>query len=278
MPIYVGTSGYYYKEWIGPVYPEGTHTGNMLETYSGMFDAVEINATFYRPPAPDMFRNYPKRTGGHVKVVVKLNSRFTHERDAGPPDADLFKEAVKPIENSGQFVAYLAQFPQSFHNTRDARDHIENLRAMFPNHSLVVEFRHKDWWKQDVLEFLKDLGVSMCTVDVPDIPGLPPTGATYTADPAYYRLHGRNKDGWYEGREERYTYNYERSELEEILLKVRKLSLRSDLVLLSFNNHPYGYSAMNAKEFVNILMQAMPDAMPPPGTASEEDTDQMSLF
>jgi len=278
MPIYVGTSGYYYKEWVGPVYPEGAHTGNMLEIYSGMFDALEINATFYRPPSKDMFARYPERTGGHIKVVVKLHSAFTHERNAEASDAGPFHEAVRPIEDSGQFAGFLAQFPQSFHHTSEAREYVERLRSMFPSATLVVEFRHKSWWTKDVLEFLKDVGVSMCTVDLPNLPGLPPTAATFTVEPAYVRLHGRNKDGWYEGREERYTYNYETSELEEILEKVKKLQWKSELVMVFYNNHPYGYSAVNAREFVEMLRRFMPDALPPPREQKEPRTDQMSLF
>jgi len=29
--IYVGTSGYSYKDWIGPFYPRGTKSGDMLD-------------------------------------------------------------------------------------------------------------------------------------------------------------------------------------------------------------------------------------------------------
>ena len=278
MPIYVGTSGYYYKEWVGPVYPEGTDTRSMLELYSRMFDALEINATYYRPPSPDMFKSYPDRTGGHLKIVVKLHSSFTHERNAEKGEAVLFDEAVKPIVESDQFVAFLAQFPQSFHSTAEAREYVEKLRVMFPNAPLVFEFRHKSWWSQDVLEYLSELGVAMATVDLPDLPGLPPTGATFTSEPGYVRLHGRNAEGWFAGRNERYTYKYEKNELENILKKVQKIKLKSGVVVVAFNNHPFGYSAINATEFVKILREAIPDDLPPPREERPEDTDQISLF
>jgi len=278
MPVYVGTSGYYYKEWVGPVYPEGTPTGKMLELFSGMFDALEINSTFYSPPKKDMFRNYPERTGGHIKVVVKLHGAFTHDMSAAKADAERFSEAIKPIVESGQFAGFLAQFPQRFHHTGEAREYIEKLRRLFPGAKLVFEFRHKSWWRKDVLEFLKDLGISMCTVDLPSLPGLPPTGATFTSEPGYVRLHGRNEKGWYEGRDERYTYKYEKSELQEVLEKVKKLVLTTEEVMVFFNNHPLGNAAINANEFVHLLREILPDALPPPRVPRPDNTDQISLF
>ena len=47
MQIRVGTSGYSYKEWKGPFYPEKLANNQMLNYYSERFPTVEINATFY---------------------------------------------------------------------------------------------------------------------------------------------------------------------------------------------------------------------------------------
>jgi uncharacterized protein YecE (DUF72 family) len=41
--ILIGTSGYSYHEWVGPVYPEGTKQGDYLACYSGLFPTVELN-------------------------------------------------------------------------------------------------------------------------------------------------------------------------------------------------------------------------------------------
>ncbi len=279
MPVYVGTSGFSYPEWIGPVYPNGTAQKKMLEVYSSMFDIVEINATFYRPPGPDMFKRYPERTGGRMKIVVKLHGTFTHERTADKGDARRFDEAVKPLEDAGQFAGYLAQLPQSFHNTTEARGCIERLRELFPEAPLVCEFRHKSWWTRDVLEFLRDMNVSMSSVDAPDISSLPPRNATFTAEPAYVRLHGRNGETWYAGdREGRYTYKYDSDALEEWLGKVIKLIVKSDDVLVLFNNHPFGYSAMNAQKFLDLLREAMPHALPAPRPPIPPDIEQGTLF
>ncbi len=43
--IHIGTAGYSYPDWIGPVYPEGIKKGEMLEYYAREFAFTEINST-----------------------------------------------------------------------------------------------------------------------------------------------------------------------------------------------------------------------------------------
>ncbi|HKJ01880.1 MAG TPA: DUF72 domain-containing protein, partial [Longimicrobiales bacterium] len=50
MDFVVGTSGYSYKEWKGPFYPEDLSAGEMLRYYGERLNGVEINNTFYRMP------------------------------------------------------------------------------------------------------------------------------------------------------------------------------------------------------------------------------------
>ena len=50
MNFYVGTSGYSYKEWKGPFYPDDLPGKEMLRFYGERFRSVEINNTFYRMP------------------------------------------------------------------------------------------------------------------------------------------------------------------------------------------------------------------------------------
>ncbi len=48
MNLRVGTSGFSYKEWKGPFYPEKLPDREMLQFYGTHLTAVEINNTFYR--------------------------------------------------------------------------------------------------------------------------------------------------------------------------------------------------------------------------------------
>ncbi len=46
MHVLVGTSGYAYKEWKGPFYPEKAKPDEMLGYYAERLPTVEINNTF----------------------------------------------------------------------------------------------------------------------------------------------------------------------------------------------------------------------------------------
>ncbi|MBM3838117.1 MAG: DUF72 domain-containing protein [Verrucomicrobia bacterium] len=48
MNLYIGTSGYSYKEWKGSFYPDDLPDKQMLRYYGERFRTVEINNTFYR--------------------------------------------------------------------------------------------------------------------------------------------------------------------------------------------------------------------------------------
>jgi uncharacterized protein YecE (DUF72 family) len=261
MIIYIGTCGFSYLEWVGPVYPDGTSRQKMLEVYSGMFPAVEIDSTYYRPPSRIMFKRYPERTGGNLKVSMKLHSRFTHEREADESDAEVFKIAIRPLEDSGQFAGFLAQFPQSFRETPENRKYIEKLRELFPDRTVICEFRHEDWFKEDALKFLSALNFPVSTVDEPDMSTLPGTGVVCTGPPAYVRLHGRNYRDWYKGGQDRYTYKYSAEELQDWVKRIRGLAEDADTVYVFFNNHPLGYAATNARELMELLNKVMPKSV-----------------
>ena len=60
MQLYVGTSGFSYKEWKGKFYPEDLPEKQMLRFYSERFNSVEINNTFYRMPKPELLEGWAK--------------------------------------------------------------------------------------------------------------------------------------------------------------------------------------------------------------------------
>ncbi len=48
--VLIGTSGYSYTEWIGPVYAQGTKREEFLAHYAQRFPTVELNFSYYRMP------------------------------------------------------------------------------------------------------------------------------------------------------------------------------------------------------------------------------------
>src|SRR5215217_4487907 len=84
--IYVGTSGYSYKEWKGSFYPEKIPAKDMLSFYSSRFQAVELNNTFYRLPQRSMIEGWKSQVPENFRFTAKASQGITHFRrlkDAG---------------------------------------------------------------------------------------------------------------------------------------------------------------------------------------------------
>ena len=63
MNLYVGTSGYSYKEWKGNFYPADLPDKQMLRFYGERFRTVEINNTFYRMPKASVLEGWAAEVG-----------------------------------------------------------------------------------------------------------------------------------------------------------------------------------------------------------------------
>ena len=130
--IYVGTSGWYYEDWKGIVYPPGAPSKfDQLEYMSGYFDAVEINNTFYRPPRPQYCERWLRSVSANPRFLftLKLWQRFTHDRESpwSRKEADDFSEGIRPLADAGKLGAVLVQFPWSFVNSEENQRHLERI-------------------------------------------------------------------------------------------------------------------------------------------------------
>src|SRR5216117_550140 len=96
MNLYVGTSGYSYKEWKGTFYPEDMPEKQMLRYYGERFRSVEINNTFYRMPKPSVLESWAAEVPEDFKFVLKASQRITHMqrlKDVGDSVSYLLKVA-----------------------------------------------------------------------------------------------------------------------------------------------------------------------------------------
>lgn len=256
--IYIGTAGYSYKDWIGPFYPEGIKNSNMLQYYSEHFKFVEINSSFYNMPGIQLFKSIARKTPQDFKVSVKLYRGFTHERSANPGEAGKFIYSIQPLIESGKLVCILAQFPYSFHYNQQNVEYLKELRKWFGDIEMNVEFRNRDWIRQDVVRLIRQENLGFVCVDEPDLKGLVKGIAISTSNVSYLRLHGRNAAKWYEGEgSERYDYLYSPDELAEWVPRIRELEKSAAVTVISFNNHPRGKAVQNAKMLEAILRQGI---------------------
>ena len=253
--IRVGTSGFSYKDWVGPVYPPDLPEREWLDFYAREFSTVELNVTFYRVPLAKTVAGWVKRTPQRFLFAVKAFQGLTHER--AEPDFHGFVEALRPMIESGRMGCILAQFPFAFHATPPNREYLRQLREGFGDLPVVVEFRNAGWVSDATHDLLRSLNLGHCCVDEPALRGLMPPVAVATGPVAYVRFHGRNAAKWFEHKEawERYDYTYSRDELKEWVPRLEALEEQSELALVYFNNHYRGQGVQGARDLLALLRE-----------------------
>jgi uncharacterized protein YecE (DUF72 family) len=255
--VLVGTSGYSYTDWVGPVYPEGTKKQDFLSLYSSEFPVVELNFSYYRQPAAQTLRRMVSATPDGFLFALKAHRSMTHEiGDTWENDIASFRAALQPLVDAGRLAAVLLQFPYSFSYSPESRTRLATLCERLAGLPLAVEFRKSDWLKEQVFDGLRERGVSLVGVDEPDLPRLPPPSAETTGSFGYVRFHGRNTAAWWTGdNASRYDYLYSPSELREWVERIRAILARVPVLLLFFNNHWRGNAAKNAREMRMLLQE-----------------------
>lgn len=75
---HIGCSGYYYSNWKNKFYPKGVTAKDYLNYYSSVFNAVELNGTFYRTPSLSQLKKYHAVTEKNFSFSVKMSKYITH--------------------------------------------------------------------------------------------------------------------------------------------------------------------------------------------------------
>ena len=258
--VHIGPAGWTYDDWKGTVYPLHKGSGfDPLVYLADYFNTIEINSTFYRPPAPNMARSWVRRIDHRkdFKFTCKLYQKFTHERGAiDEADVAAFKSGIQPMADADRLGCILLQFPWSFKFTPEASQYLKHLLRAFGDYPLVVEVRHVSWDNDLVYTFLEQHNVGFCNIDQPRLRAqLRPTERA-TSRVGYIRLHGQNLENWFRedaGRDERYNYLYSMQELMPWADRVRAVADKTDETYAIANNHFRGQAVVNALQLEFLL-------------------------
>ena len=258
--IRIGPAGWSYKDWEGVVYPHKPGVKFDPLTYlAKFFDTIEINSTFYRPPAATSAKAWAKRVANNpdFRFTAKLHRVFTHERgDATDKDEQMFREGIDPLVEARKFGALLLQFPWSFKNTDEERSYLIKLINRFKDYPLIIEVRHASWNNPAIYEELEARDVGICNIDQPIFKKSIRPAALTTSSLGYVRLHGRNYQNWFREeavRDERYNYLYSVDELEPWVVRVREVAKLTKETYVITNNHFLGKAVVNALEIKSTL-------------------------
>lgn len=254
MRIRIGTSGYHFKDWKGPFYPPSLSDRGMLSFYSGYFNTLELNVTYYRLPSLKTMDGIVRQTPRDFHFWIKAHQDMTHHRDRTPDIVRQFRECIRPVQESGKLRGVLAQFPFSFKGNHENMLYLRDLRQRLEGIDLAVEFRHNSWIQPEVFDFLSEQGITYCIPDEPRLPGLVPPDPWITSDIGYVRFHGRNARDWWGKGGDRYNYDYTEEELKEWKQKIEDLATAAQVIYLLFNNCHLGQAVKNALMMQELIL------------------------
>ncbi|MDE2180420.1 MAG: DUF72 domain-containing protein [candidate division NC10 bacterium] len=271
--VRIGTSGWSYPRgqgsWNGIFYP--AKPKNELELYSRVFNAVEVNSTFYRLLDPETARAWATITPKDFEFAIKVWQKFTHpgmfqkatgaEPEVTQADYDDFKRGINPIAEECKLACLLIQFSEWFASTPQHQDTLSILLRQFQDYPVAVELRHASWGEhcEETRALLAAFDAGWAYIDMPQLKDTI-TQELEAQRLLYLRFHGRNREKWrqHETAEERYDYLYSEAELKPFAEKVREIAAAGESkVLIFFNNHVRGQAPANA------LMMARQIGLPP---------------
>ena len=254
--VYIGIAGWSYPDWKGIVYTNSKV--DQLGYISKFVDCLEINSTFYRPPFEKTTKSWLEKTSKRQDFffTAKLHRSFTHE---GKVDAEIvkyFHKGFEPFLEAGKLKHLLVQFRYDFDDTNRNRQHLIKIVRNFSDaFNLAVEVRHKSWQMPDALDFLGQLGVSVCNLDYPTTWNSFDMQQCTVGRNGYFRMHGRNVEKWFSkaGRDETYDYYYNEDELTQIKQRVDELAKAFETLTVIANNHYRGAELANALELKALI-------------------------
>lgn len=160
MALFVGTSGWAYKEWKPSFYPGDLPAARFLQHYGQVLSACEINATFYRLQSEDTVRRWTEATPAAFRFTVKAHRRLTHGKRLGGDDGSFLQAFLRQVAAFGEHLgAVLFQLPP--YRRRDDEALAALLQALPPGR-YAFEFRHDSWHDPEVPALLAQRGATVC--------------------------------------------------------------------------------------------------------------------
>src|SRR5687768_7407354 len=210
----IGISGWTYKGWRGVFYPPGLPHRRELEHASALFNAIEINGSFYGLQRPTSYQAWHAQTPPDFVFSIKGSRFITHMkklRDVEVPLANFFAsgvlclgEKLGPIlwqfpPNLGfdeqRFDAFFSLLPRTTTAAASlAKEHDERLdgrswtkRGAHLPIRHCIEVRHDSFLTPAFFELLRRQDIAFVFADTAQ---RWPYAEDLTSDFVYVRLHG----------------------------------------------------------------------------------------
>jgi uncharacterized protein YecE (DUF72 family) len=284
--IKVGTASWTDKTLLASGwYPADADTPEKrLAYYAKQFPLVEVDATYYSPPAEQTAVLWAQRTPpeftfnikayslltGHPTRVASIYKDLRPETDKTnvyPSDLPAqayedvwtrFLSALDPLVQAGKLGAVLFQFPPWFTIRRSNKQYLLEVQKRVAPLRAVYEFRHASWFeganRDETLEFLRQHRLPYVSVDMPQghRSSIPPV-LEATADLAVVRFHGHSDKWTSKNIYEKFGYEYSERELAEWAPRLKLLAEDTAETHALMNNCYSDYAQRNAGMLADLL-------------------------
>jgi uncharacterized protein YecE (DUF72 family) len=263
-----------------------------LAFYAERFSIVEVDSTYYAPPAEKTSGLWVERTPADFVFDIKAFRLLTQHptppsslwkdfREELPADVaekrniymrdlprelqaeavKMFRQGLMPLHSAGKLGVVLFQMPPFVYPTRGSFGYLKWVAEHLNDFQLAVEFRNGRWLDEEhmdeTLNFLERHKLAYVCVDEPQgfKSSVPPVVAV-TAPVAEVRFHGRNSENWEKKgitAAERFRYEYSKEEIEEWVPRVKALAEQADSVHALMNNCYADYGIRSA-DLLNDLL------------------------
>jgi uncharacterized protein YecE (DUF72 family) len=284
--ILVGTASWTDKTLLdsGWYPPEANDATKRLGYYATRFPLVEVDATYYHPPAeataaawtdrtPDDFvfnikafsllTGHPTKTSAIFKDLRPETDKANIYPDDLPPQAyeevwTRFLSSLDPLVAAKKLGAILFQFPPWFGIKKANKQYLIEVAKRCSPLRAVIELRNESWFagenQAETLTFLEQHHLPFVSVDMPQgyKSSIPPV-LVATSDLAVVRFHGHSEKWTSKNIYEKYGYDYSTAELKKWAPKLEKLSREASQLHVLMNNCRGDASQRNAAELRKLL-------------------------
>jgi uncharacterized protein YecE (DUF72 family) len=284
--IEVGTASWTDKTLLeSGWYPSSADTPERrLAYYAKQFPLVEVDSTYYGPPAEQTTKLWADRTPdgftfnikafslltGHPTRLTAIYKDLRPETDKKnvypgdlPPQAyeeiwTRFLSALDPLVEAGKLGALLFQFPPWFGIRKSNKEYMLEVASRCKPLRPVFELRNASWFdganRNETLDFLRAHKLPFVCVDMPQgyKSSIPPV-VEATADLAVVRFHGHSEKWTSNDIHEKFGYNYSRDELAQWVPKLKQLAAETSQTHVLMNNCYSDYAQRNATTLIDLL-------------------------
>jgi uncharacterized protein YecE (DUF72 family) len=237
--VYIGTSGWHYGSWRGPFYPEDVPKKDWLACYARSFCSAELNGVFYRTPTTDAVRGWYRQTPDDFLFAWKASQFITHWKRLTANSRSsiaLMESRLRLLKHKAGPVLF--QLPPRF--TADRERLAAFLKLLRKKRHYAFEFRHPSWYKDEILDLLRDHNVSLCLSDHHDAP------APWVATARHVYVRGHGPGGQYK---DRYTSRTLRAWARDI----RRWKRQRRTVYIYFDNDQKRAAPLDARKLVKLV-------------------------